>query len=406
MTKECKDLLTGFTGNEIKTLLDGLDEMQQTETKDGLTHENRLLRLEADLQKLKQRGAKIPGFGPIDPEGSALIERPGAAFVKSQQFKSWVESPGQRGRCAVAVPLRTKAATNIITSAGVPPGGERLAGIVGYPIAPPAMLALIPSAPMTMDKVTYLKLLSRPTPGAASQFPEGSAKAEQSFDIGPAEAVAVTIAAWTSCSTQALSDIRQLQHFLDETLTALTLDEADRQTLLGTGAAAGQLEGLLSQAVPYNTALTLTGDSVLDVISHAVTQLATSGIMASAAVLSPTDAERARLIKTTDGSYVLQQPTIGTLPNLWGLTLAIDSHMTPGSFLVGRFARDSVELLDREQAMVEASREHGDYFVKNLVALRCELRAALACYQPGAFVAGALPATPPAMAMAANGPKK
>src|SRR4030095_2186928 len=87
--------------------------------------------------------------------------------------------------------------------------------------------------------------------------------------------------------------------------------------------------------------------------------------------------------------------TVGTHPeNMMispiGVTAVFSARMRvsaiTGHFLVGRFVPDSVELLDRQTAIVEVSREHSDYFVRNLCALRCELRAALAVYQPQAFV--------------------
>ncbi|MGE5113125.1 MAG: phage major capsid protein [Acidobacteriaceae bacterium] len=43
------------------------------------------------------------------------------------------------------------------------------------------------------------------------------------------------------------------------------------------------------------------------------------------------------------------------------------------------------------QATVEVSREHRDFFTKNLVAILCESRLALTVYRPTAFVYGGFP---------------
>jgi hypothetical protein len=43
------------------------------------------------------------------------------------------------------------------------------------------------------------------------------------------------------------------------------------------------------------------------------------------------------------------------------------------------------------QATVEVSREHSDYFVRNLAAILCESRLALTVYRPDAFVMGGFP---------------
>ena len=62
----------------------------------------------------------------------------------------------------------------------------------------------------------------------------------------------------------------------------------------------GEFDGILAASVAHNTALTVTGDTVLDVLSHAQLQLASAGIVATAAVLGPGDAERARFDSRLD----------------------------------------------------------------------------------------------------------
>jgi hypothetical protein len=42
-------------------------------------------------------------------------------------------------------------------------------------------------------------------------------------------------------------------------------------------------------------------------------------------------------------------------------------------------------------ATVEISREHSDFFVRNLAAVLCESRLALTVYRPTAFVTGGFP---------------
>lgn len=377
------------------------------------TGDSRVEKLEADIRLLKQKGlARMPGGGPAG-EPIAEVLQPGKQFTESKEFTGWMQSStGPRGKCVGAIdfPLSRKAATNIITGPGIAPPMQ-LPGIYSAaPIPPPALVAVVGARPVSTPTITYLRLASRPTPGAKSQYPEGSAKAEQSFDVAPHTTQTATIAAWTSASTQILADLTSLEIFIDSILTQETLFELDRQILYGTGAAAGQLDGIMGGAISYNTALTLTGDTPVDIVSHAATQLAATGVIATAFVVSPTDAERLRLQKTTYGDYVLESGTSGVLPNLWGLRPVVDWNLAAGNFLVGRFTPDSVELLDQMQAAVEISREHSDYFTKNLCALRAELRAALGLYNPSAFVKGTFP--PPTATMetssahAQNHPRK
>lgn len=46
---------------------------------------------------------------------------------------------------------------------------------------------------------------------------------------------------------------------------------------------------------------------------------------------------------------------------------------------------------NRQSATVEISREHSDYFVRNLAAILVEQREALVCYRPTAFLSGGFP---------------
>ena len=78
-----------------------------------------------------------------------------------------------------------------------------------------------------------------------------------------------------------------------------------------------------------------------------------------------------------------------TIPALWGKLVIPTKRMARGYFLVGAF-RMGADLWDREQATVEISREHSDFFTRNLAAILCEERLALTVGRPLAFVYGAL----------------
>jgi hypothetical protein len=61
--------------------------------------------------------------------------------------------------------------------------------------------------------------------------------------------------------------------------------------------------------------------------------------------------------------------------------------MTPGQFLVADLAVGA-ELFDRMQATIEVSREHADFFTRNMCALLAELRECLVVYQPDSMRQG------------------
>jgi HK97 family phage major capsid protein len=102
-----------------------------------------------------------------------------------------------------------------------------------------------------------------------------------------------------------------------------------------------------------------------------------------------------KLTKDINGSYLWGSPSAGAPASVWGLTPVVDTNLAAG-FVVGDFTSRSIELLMREEVLTELSREHQDYFTKNLVAIRTEARAANGLYRPSAFAVGSFPAVPPA----------
>jgi HK97 family phage major capsid protein len=91
------------------------------------------------------------------------------------------------------------------------------------------------------------------------------------------------------------------------------------------------------------------------------------------------------LSKATDGTYLGASPfDAPTTPTLWGLPVVPMSGMTEGQALVGAFTT-AAQLFLRGAIKVAISNSHADFFIKDLLALRAEVRAALHVYRPGAF---------------------
>lgn len=111
-----------------------------------------------------------------------------------------------------------------------------------------------------------------------------------------------------------------------------------------------------------------------------------------AVVLHPTDWKKIDLVKTTgtasSGEYIVGEPRTASPRLLWGLPVIVTKSMPVGHFLVGAF-RQAAILWDRQQATLEISREHADFFIKNMAALLCEERLALTVVAPNALRYGA-----------------
>lgn len=75
---------------------------------------------------------------------------------------------------------------------------------------------------------------------------------------------------------------------------------------------------------------------------------------------------------------------------LWAVPVVATESMHRGSFLVGAF-RQAAAIWDRDDATVEVSREHSEFFIRNMVAILCEERLALTVFRSLALVYGWFP---------------
>ncbi len=350
--------------------------------------------LRQQVNGLAQRTSRPPGSAAL--EHAALEISVGRKFADSSELKALLSAPGQRGRAICNVgglfaPREQKQITNVTT---VPPT-VRLPGIVAQPRRALRLRDLIPVRPydaVSAQAVDYLRQSPRTTT-AAPQINQGDLKAEVQIATSLVTAKFSTIACWCNSSRQVLMDIDLLQAFINQELLYQTQLEEEKEIIGGTGAAAGQLDGLLPAATPFNPALSLTGDTNLDILARAETQLLSADVEPTAFILNPLDMSYIETLKTTFGSYLANEPGDGDFGDdtLWGLKVVRSNSMPVGQFLVGDFLNGCM-LLDRMAATVELSTENSDNFVRNLVTIRAEERVALLTFAPWAFVKGAFAA--------------
>lgn len=127
------------------------------------------------------------------------------------------------------------------------------------------------------------------------------------------------------------------------------------------------------------------GDPAFDAIHKAITLVNVTGdANANAIFMHPTDWQNLRLTRTTDGVYILGNPSDVAAKTLFGLpvysTTGIGSAGTAG---VGDTSY--AEVVEREGVSVEISTEHSTYFTERKVAIMLFRRFAVADYRPSAF---------------------
>jgi HK97 family phage major capsid protein len=195
-----------------------------------------------------------------------------------------------------------------------------------------------------------------------------------------------TVAHWIPASRQVLADAPMLQgHIENRLLYGLKLEE-ERQLLDGD-AGAGELHGLIIQASAFNAGS--TNQTALDTLAKAANQLSVNNYEPSGFILHPTDWLNCRLAKDTTGRYILGDPAVSGLPQLWGLPVVATPSMTLGRFMCLDAPRTGY-IADREDAIVRISENVNDHFVRNMIAILCEERLAMVVEQGAAMVYGAL----------------
>jgi HK97 family phage major capsid protein len=255
--------------------------------------------------------------------------------------------------------------------------------------------SLLSSRPTTMQTLDFVKVNS-PLTTASPQI-ETHTKKENAVTFTTDSEKVRTLATWIPASRQILDDFGELMGFL-QTGLAYYVDLAEEQQLL-TGSGAGEdLNGLITQATSFNTALLPASGSYtpLDYILRAQQQIAVAKELgATFIVLHPTNFYNLLAQKDTQGRYLIGNP--GSAPgvnNLWGLTPVVTTSIASGTFLVGSGSPAAAEIRDRMGMQVEISTQHSTYFTENMIAIRAEKRLALVVYRPGSYITGTLTTSP------------
>lgn len=269
---------------------------------------------------------------------------------------------------------------------------------------PLTMRDLVTNGTTASDTVEYARITSitnnaapvaeatssaSPTTGASSGAPltlnaNGGYKPESAFATERETAVVKTIAHWIPATKRALSDAAQVRTLIDNFLEYGLEEELEDQMVSGSGSGEN-FEGILTvsgtQAQAWDT-------NYLTTTRRAKTKVRTVGrARPNGYVLNPADLEEIDLLQDNEARYYFGGPAgSGSALNtgLWGLPVIESEAIPQGTGLVGDFSK--AILWDREQSTISVTDSHGDFFVRNLVAILAEMRAAFGVVQPNAFV--------------------
>jgi len=357
-------------------------------------------------------GLELGGNGGGDPQavGGLAAQRGatiGAQFVNAPAFKAWMKqvAPGGRipegARGLTSPPVEFKSLLglqkDLITGADPTSAGAFITpdytGIY-EPLGrlPLNLRSLVTIRQTTSDLIYFVRQVlqitqATPVPEAnvteysgatgevSGEKPEGAMEFEQVSE--PVK----TIAVWIPATKRALSDAAQIRGIIDSELRDDLAEEFEDQLLNGNGVGenfTGLLNtaGILAQV--WNT-------DILTTTRQAITTLMVTGrAMPTAWVMHPSDWETIDLLTATNGLFYFGGPLRLGTRTLWGYPVVQNTRMTQGSALLGDWRKAVV--WDRERANISVSDSHEDFFIRNMVAILAEMRAAFGVIRPSGFI--------------------
>ncbi|MFI5985047.1 phage major capsid protein [Streptomyces sp. NPDC051555] len=355
----------------------------------------------------KKSGERRSPAGLIIPDEKTSL---GEHFVKSAEYAALMGTTanGQFGakQRVQSLPVGYKSLVTGLsdTSAGAFVNNDR----IGMQVAleafqrPLRLRDVVTNGTTTSDTVEYVRMTSTtnnaapvaeatssaaPTapasvPGALVNNAGGGYKPESALAAAKVTTPVRTIAHWIPVTKRALSDAAQIRTLIDAFLRYGLEEELEDQMISGDGTGEnfeglGNVSGVQAQAWDTN-ALTTT--------RKAKTKVRTVGrSVANAYLLNPADLETIDLLQDNEARYYFGGPSgSGSAGTLWGVPVIETEAVPAGTGYVGDFRK--AVLWDREQASIQMTDSHADFFVRNLVAILAEMRAAFGVLQPNAFV--------------------
>lgn len=215
---------------------------------------------------------------------------------------------------------------------------------------------------------------------------EGAAAAKSELQFELETAMVKSISHWMPASKEILDDAAGLRQFIDNKLKYGIKAKEDAELLYGTGVG-NSITGLMVDADIPEFSRYKAGDTKIDVLRRALTDVALTEYSSTGILMNPIDFEDIELMKGTDAHYIWLSIPSPAGPQMFRLPVVEANAMIAGNFLTGAF-RQAATLYDRQQATIRFSESHEDFFTRNMVAIMADERLALTIERPQAFVRG------------------
>lgn len=383
-----------YTDEEMTQAREALAKAK--EAKDGLLKVAEGQKLRTDLEGLFS-GDKAGGLinGSPDPmvpgDGKGSIGDQFAKHVNDWVTKTWGERVPDSVKELSSPPLGKYGMKDLITGVSTTSGGALVTaqdlGLrdTGTFQRPLTLRQMVTNGTTNTDTVEFVRVAgytnaAAPTAEASAATGTTGTKPESALTFERVSETVKTIAHWVPITRRALSDAGQVRTIVDGLLRYGLEEELEDQMVNGAGTGENftgisNTTGVQAQAWDTN---------VLTTTRKARTKVRVVGrANPTAYVMHPNDWETIDLLQDAEQRYRFGGPMELGNPRLWGLPVVECEGCTEGVAYVGDW-RQAV-LWDREQASVQVGTIN-DQFIRNMLTILAELRAAFGVFRPEAFV--------------------
>lgn len=350
------------------------------------------------LPDAKSRGQH---FTESDAYRDLLKQAPNGVFGEKQRVQSAPAGyetllPDRMGRKALVTGADETSAGSLVNpqSLGLLFGPEEVQRPIG-------MRDLVTPGRTDSDTIDYVKITgfannAAVVPEATATAGTSGIKPESGFSFDRDQTYVRTVAHWIPVTKRALSDAAQIRTLIDNFLLYGLEATLEREMISGDGTGEhflglANISGTQSQEAVTDPTGKPAGFGDFLALRRAKTKVRLYGggvgagsAVANGVVIHPLDRERLDEVSDLNGQFYGGGPFgSNDTTTLWGLPVIENESMAEGTAWVADW-RWAV-LYDREQANIAVSDSHENFFVRNMVAILAELRAAFAVLKPAAF---------------------
>ncbi len=316
-------------------------------------------------------------------KGTATLPLPASNVEQKSIGEMFTESDAYKKRDSHGGPssmLDVDLKTTMTTAAGFAPQAIRTGRIVEYAQRPIQVMDIVPGGTTDQSAVVYMEETTS-TSNAAEATESSGAYGEAAFAFTERTSTVRKIAVNIPVTQEQLEDVPGIQSFLNMRLQFFLRQRFDYQIVNGNGSAPN-LSGILA-ATGIQT-FALAGDK-FDAIYDAAKRVRVTGrSQPNALVIHSNDWQDIRLMRTSDGLYILGNPNEPGPGRIWGLTVVENEVITEGTTLVGDFA-NQIMSFEKRGIEIDITDSHASEFIYGILRIRASFRVALAIWRPAGF---------------------